>query len=232
MDDTGPNIFTPDQIDWHLLKDLYTLEEAELLNNKPLNAQAMGRMPEQGSLSVFQCELSLTEEGKRLADRVVQGRRAMFRPTRPYRTTIFVACAFGREEIDQFYKERLEPICTTAGYVPKRVDLVEPSQTIMNEILEGINAAECILADLTFARPSVYFEIGIAFGLGIHPILTCRSDYEKSQDDYLKVHFDLAQFKISYWSRNADGVFSWTNDLGPGPRLKTVLQQNASKIQT
>jgi hypothetical protein len=148
--------------------------------------------------------VDLTEEGRRVASGIADGRRVLIRPPQPRRSTMFVACAFGYHEIDQLYENQLRPACEGVGYHAFRVDLNEPPQTITELILQGIIDSECMIADLSFARPSVYFEIGFAHGLGIPILLTCRQDHYRGVEDQLKVHFDLEQYKISYWSRIKD----------------------------
>ncbi len=90
--------------------------------------------------------------------------------------------------------------------------------------MEGIRETACIIADLTYARPSVYFEVGYAHGLGIPLLLTCRKDHFHGKVDHARVHFDLEQFKISYWSRNAKGRFQWPAAMEPSERLSKILQ--------
>ena len=168
--------------------------------------------------------IRLTAKGKQVAQRVAEGRRIVFRPIQSERITIFIACAFGYEEINQLYDIHFKPACEKFCYVPFRVDLNEPAQSITKSILDGITEAECVIADLTFARPSVYFEVGLAHGLGIPLVLTCRKDHLNGTEDDKKVHFDLAQYKISYWSVTEQGEFEWEEGMSPTERLKLVLK--------
>ena len=170
-------------------------------------------------------ELLLTDEGKRLADGIIQGRRPIIRPPKPVRSTIFIASSFGQEELDCLYDMEFKPACEEFGYKSFRVDLSEPSQTITDYILRGIQESECLIADLTYARPSVYFEIGVAHGLGMAIILTCRKDHYRGTLDNLRVHFDLEQYKISYWERANDGSFIWPKNMTPVDRLRGVIKK-------
>jgi nucleoside 2-deoxyribosyltransferase len=173
--------------------------------------------------------LFLTEEGRRIAERIIEGRKPIFRPPHPQRSTIFVASAFGYGELDLLYENEFCPACLAVGYTPFRVDLSEPSQTITESIIRGIQESECLLADLTFARPSVYFEIGLAHGLGISLILTCREDHYRGAEDNLKVHFDLEQYKISYWNRTGPNEFSWPRNMKLIERLASILGKQGEK---
>lgn len=224
----SPRIFADNEIDTHILKEIYALEALELLNCKSFDPNVPSHQKSGQNYSSLEAalpELSLTDEGKRIAQQLAEGRQFIFRPMHPQRTTIFVACAFGSDEIDELYVKHLEPVCTKLGYSPVRVDLKEASETITNSILQGIIEAECVIADLTFARPSVYFEVGFAHGLRVPLILTCRQDHYRAAAENAKVHFDLEQYKISYWAADERGVFIWPANMEPETRLRAVLRE-------
>jgi nucleoside 2-deoxyribosyltransferase len=167
-------------------------------------------------------EIALTDEGLRVATSIIEGRRIVLRPPSAERVTIFVASAFGHEEQDLLFEREIRPAIESCHYIPLRVDLVEPLQTISDRVMQGIRECRCMVADLTFARPSVYFEVGVAHGLGIPVILTCRKDHDKNTSDSMKVHFDLEQHKISYWQLSQHG-FTWAKRMHPQERLKEIL---------
>ena len=108
------------------------------------------------------------------------------------------------------------------------MDALEPPTTITEEVLAGIRRARMMVADLTFARPSVYFEAGVAHGMGVHIILTCRSDHNRGTDDAQRVHFDLEQFKISYWSLQGE-TFSWEAGQRPVDRMHLLHETTFRK---
>ena len=165
----------------------------------------------------------LTDEGKRMAQAINQNRNVILRPKAMNQTTVFVACAFGHPDVDELYRLHLAPACGNLGYKPIRVDMTEPHQTITEKIMEGITDAACVIADLTYARPSVYFEVGYAVGLGIPLVTTCRYDHFRGTKDDQRIHFDLEQYKISFWKPNADGKFEWPKDMEPDKRLSRIL---------
>jgi hypothetical protein len=172
--------------------------------------------------SFYFTEVELTEEGKKVADRIANKRQVIFRPSESERSSIFVACAFGHDEIDRLFDEELSPACKKLGYEPIRVDMNEPPRTISELIISAITEAECVIADLSFARPSVYFEVGFAHGLGVPMILTCNSDHYRGKSDDRRVHFDLEQYKISYWS-SAGKSFQWKKSMSPYDRLRKII---------
>jgi hypothetical protein len=170
-------------------------------------------------------DVTLTEEGKRIANTLSKGRTPTLRPHSELQTSIFIASAFGYDEIDDLYHQHFKTASELLGYKTIRVDLTEPNQTITKKIMEGITDTACLLADLTYARPSVYFEVGYAVGLGVPLILTCRNDHLHGKKDEARVHFDLEQYKISFWSQDSKGNFKWASEsMTPEYRLKSVLK--------
>lgn len=168
--------------------------------------------------------INLTDEGNRIAKRIIEERRIVFRPNPIKQTTIFIACAFGYDEIDYLYETEFLAACNSLGYKPIRVDMSEPNQTITELIMDEISRAACILADLTYTRPSVYFEVGYGHGLGVPMILTAREDHYRGIEDNRRIHFDLEQYKISFWSMTAMGDLKWQKGMSPSQRLSSVLK--------
>lgn len=168
-------------------------------------------------------EYLLTEEGKRVAQALFEERLVLLRPPSSKRKSAFIACAFGKTEINRLFERELAPACSELQLTPHRVDLLEPKQTITAAITAGILEARCIVADLTHARPSVYFEVGFAHGLGVPMVLTCRKDHYRGMPDDLRVHFDLEQYKISYWETSERG-FSWASGMRPIDRLRAITR--------
>jgi nucleoside 2-deoxyribosyltransferase len=108
--------------------------------------------------------------------------------------------------------------------MPAGVDMSEPPATLTESILRGVTQAEGVIADLTYARPSVYFEVGYALGLGAHLLLTCRKDRQQGVQDASRVHFDLAQFKISFWEfDDPNSVLLWADGMEPPKRHKQIV---------
>lgn len=174
-------------------------------------------------LTVKEPWVKITEEGSELASKIAENRLLIVRHKSVKRKSIFVATAFGRPDTDELYEVELKPACAKVGFQAVRVDLSEPETTITEAILRGIQVAECVIADLTYARPSVYFEAGFGGGLGAPLLLTCRKDHQKGNIDSERIHFDLEQYKISFWERRADGSFLWKKEMHPKARLTALI---------
>ena len=122
--------------------------------------------------------------------------------------TAFVACAFGRTDIENLYDYAIKRVLRQSDISPLRVDRLEHNDDIDDKILELIAACDFCIADLTYARPSVYYEAGRAHGLGKPVIFTARSDHFRpsNNDDFgnLRIHFDLQMKNIIKWSKSVD----------------------------
>jgi len=164
---------------------------------------------------------NITSLGEDAIRRIDKGRTP--RAEKKQSNQIFVACAFGYEEIDTLYDICLNQTFKSLNCNGYRVDRSEPNLTITEAILDAIDESKVILADLTFSRPSVYFEAGYALSQGIPLLLTCRSDHYRGAKDTLKVHFDLEQFKISFWKLK-DGEFIWPKGMDVKTRLGELLK--------
>jgi hypothetical protein len=206
------------------LRRIYVLERLGLLKIYDIEVNSVVSLLKKDAKEQW---VRITPAGEELCQRIQSGRLLIVRPDSVKRTTIFVACAFGQATIDQLYSTVLEPTCKSLGYRPVRVDLSEPATTITDAILQGIQKAACIIADLTHARPSVYFEVGFAQGLGVPSVMTCREDHYRGMGDSERVHFDLEQYKISFWKQLEDQSFVWKSQMDPATRLASVL--SASK---
>ncbi len=124
----------------------------------------------------------------------------------------FIAMAFEREDTDKLYDKTIEPLLKRKGISQFRVDRSNRNDDIDDQILSELRKCDFVIADLTYARPSVYFEAGIAQGRPVPVIYTCRRDHFKHQPDdehgNFRVHFDLQMKPIIPWSDPPSVAFS------------------------
>ena len=104
----------------------------------------------------------------------------------------FVAMSF-HDSMTRIYDEVFMPAIETAGYVPHRVDRREFTGRIDDEIVAQIRRSRFVVADFTGHRGGVYWEAGLAEGLGLPVIFTCR------KDDMENLHFDVRQNNTIVW---------------------------------
>ena len=123
----------------------------------------------------------------------------------------FIAMAFGNADTDRLYDGTIIPLLDKMGITPFRVDRSNRNEDIDNQIISEIRQCDFVISDLTYARPSVYFEAGFAHGLKVPVIFTCREDHFKHRPDdvhgNLKVHFDLQMKPIVQWNNPVSGLF-------------------------
>lgn len=116
----------------------------------------------------------------------------------------FIACAFGKEDVDSIYENAIVPVLEVLGIEPLRVDRVEHNENIDQKIIKLIKECDFCISDLTYSRQSVYYESGYIHGLNKEVIFCVRKDHftPKSDDEngIYKVHFDLQTKNIIDWS--------------------------------
>lgn len=122
----------------------------------------------------------------------------------------FVAMAFAHSDTDRLYDETLAPLLLEMGIDAIRVDRVEHNDNIDDRIIAEIKAADLALVDLTYARPSVYFEAGYA-ERAIPVVYTIRGDHLAPRVDdpfgVFRLHFDLAMRNVVDWAAPDDEGF-------------------------
>jgi hypothetical protein len=109
----------------------------------------------------------------------------------------FIAMWF-EPSMDMARIQGLEPAIRAAGYEPIVVSGVEHINKIDDEIVSQIRRSKFLVADFTGHRGGVYFEAGLAMGLGLPVFWTCR------QDDLSKLHFDVRQYNCIDWTDEAE----------------------------
>lgn len=114
----------------------------------------------------------------------------------PPQNRMFVVMKFGDAAMDSAFEGVYKPLGLASGFERVvRVDEIQDSGNISQQIVEHIATSRLIVADLSGERPNCYYEAGFAHALG-KPIIFCI----RSQD---KVHFDLAAYRFIVWDTEA-----------------------------
>jgi hypothetical protein len=121
------------------------------------------------------------------------------------RIQCFIACRFGKKDIDDLYEGAIIIALDKLNIKGLRVDKINHNEKIDIKILDLIANSQFGIADLTYARPSVYFEAGFLEGQNKPVIYLAREDHfsSKVDDEYgnFKIHFDLITKNIIPWGK-------------------------------
>ena len=106
----------------------------------------------------------------------------------------FVAMWFD-ESTQEVFDKAIRPAVEKTGQVScVRIDTLEFNNKICDQIVAEIRRSKYIVADFTGNRGGVYFEAGLAQGLGLPVIWIVREDHLKD------VHFDTRQYNHIVYS--------------------------------
>jgi nucleoside 2-deoxyribosyltransferase len=118
--------------------------------------------------------------------------------------------AFFRPDTEDMFEKSIRRALEEEGVQAIRVDKVEHNDNIDDRIFSEIESSDFAIADLTYARPSVYYEAGFA-ERAIPVIYTIRRDHLKPRADdefgVLQLHFDLAMRNVIDWATPDDEIF-------------------------
>ena len=152
--------------------------------------------------------------------------------------TSFIVMQIGNPELDAVCEKAIVPALKKCGLDPKRVDKHNQGGLLKSEIVNFIQSAEIIIADLTNERPNCYLEVGYAMGLDKfrNLILTAREDHNQDSPNYKKdgpkIHFDLAGYDILFWDEKNLDFFSAVLEKRIKRRLATLPSSTVQVKET
>lgn len=136
--------------------------------------------------------------------------------------------AFGRSETDALYDNIIKPSIENISGKPYRIDKTKTREWLNQKIVTQVSRCDMMIADLTFTRPSVYFEAGLAEGQGKPVIYTCRSDHlQRGNAEPNVVHFDLDKKEIEQWSGVHDTTFKRELGIRLAQYARPLLQERS-----
>lgn len=109
---------------------------------------------------------------------------------------VFVVMKFGNAELDSVFELAIKPVIEQCGYQPIRIEQVQDSRIITEEILRYIRLSDMVVADLTYQQPDSYYLVGYAQGLDKELVLTIRKG-----DD---IQIDLSGNRFMVWQTAND----------------------------
>lgn len=159
-----------------------------------LKRPVKGKTPSELSNETFVKNNCATDEfvdSMRLLKSSDTGRSLIERSLIEPENKIFVIMKFGDEELDSAYDGVIKPLGEKFGYEVVRVDEIQDSGNISEQILENISSSRIVVAELSGERPNCYYEAGFAHALGKEIIFII-----KQQD---QIHFDLSGYRFITW---------------------------------
>lgn len=135
--------------------------------------------------------------------------------TRQDSNRAFVAMWFNAE-LQAAWTDGIRPALEVLGYEPVRIDYTHGEDRIDDRIIAEIKRSGLVVADFTGHRGGVYFEAGLAMGLVIPVVWTCR------RQDYQGTHFDTRQYQHLLWDTPEDLRSKLVNHISariPGRQL-------------
>lgn len=136
----------------------------------------------------MKCAINASNNGQRTERKA---RRADADPTpRLLRALVFAAVPFSKKYKD-VYRLGIEATAKRHGYACERADRAAFTGDVPEYIQNQIKKAKLVIADLTLARPNVYFEAGYALACGV-PVLFVAQEGQH-------VHFDVSTQKCLFY---------------------------------
>jgi nucleoside 2-deoxyribosyltransferase len=127
---------------------------------------------------------------------------------------IFVIASF-REEMEPIF-EGIEAAAKACELSAKRVKDVLGDYKVTDQLITMIRQAQYVVADLSYERPNVYFELGYARGLGKRVITIARKGTQ--------LHFDVKDWTCIFYddSRNLEKelIKRFEAERGRGPEVE------------
>lgn len=112
-------------------------------------------------------------------------------------STVFVIMPFNKE-FNDVWKGGIEKAAKNEGYKPLRVDMINKSSNITDDIIESINKCKISIVDVSSNNPNVMFELGYAIALNKPNIIISQSV------EYLP--FDIRNIRTILYSNTWSGI--------------------------
>jgi hypothetical protein len=108
----------------------------------------------------------------------------------------FVLMPFLEPWSARIWVRHLKPIIDRCGFRAERADDFT-GHDVMEDIWNGLNKAEVVLADITARNPNVFYELGIAHTLGKNVVLITQN--------ISQTPFDVHRYRVIEYQDNSDG---------------------------
>jgi hypothetical protein len=132
---------------------------------------------------------------------------------------VFVIMPF-RRELENVWLGAIKPACNECHYASLRVDEVNLSSLITDDIERFSNMADVVIVDITDNNPNVMFEFGWALAKNKKPIVICQGE------ETSKIPFDIRGIRYIAYEN------SWLGIENLKKKIKEYLQAaNSSPVK-
>lgn len=95
-------------------------------------------------------------------------------------------------EVDQYFREVVDPVVIDAGYDPCEIGKSPSSEPFLNaEIFKDLDHSSLVIVDISGLRYNCFLELGFALGIPKKVMMTARKDTE--------LPFDVSAFPCNFW---------------------------------
>jgi len=101
-------------------------------------------------------------------------------------------------EYNSLYEEVIRPACERNGYKVVRADDFYHCGMIIDDVTKSIRESALIVVDVTPDNANVFYELGLAHGIGKDTILLCDRKREK-------LPFDISGFRTIFYENSIAG---------------------------
>jgi len=145
----------------------------------------------------------------------------------PPKKTCFVIMPFGKEGTSEYernlkiYRQMIKPVVEACDYNSIRADELEHLGSITRDIIELLQKADLVIADLSGRNANVYYELGVRhtlFRCGTIPII------RKGE----KLPFDISNYRAIFYSIELDGPEELKLELTKRIKAVEKLKQKKS----
>lgn len=119
-------------------------------------------------------------------------------------TTVFVAIPSG-EPFDSIYSKLIAQPLVEDGIRVSRAQDLSSARNILADVVQGIEGATIVVADLTELNPNVFYEVGLAHALR-KPVILLTQDIDA-------LPFDLQQYRTISYSIDFDKAQRLADEL-------------------
>jgi hypothetical protein len=108
---------------------------------------------------------------------------------------LFIIMPFKNECID-IYKDVIKDVFETAGYIVSRTDFNLSQNNVISKIIQGINDADLIVADISESNGNVLYELGLAHAIRKDVIIISQTEPP----------FDLRNYQVNIYQNTDIGL--------------------------